>query len=173
VTYVEQTELGTTFSQSTRLTFDTLGQMRQLDETGQVRGQETRIQLTYRAGHVTGTATAQGPAGPRSIAVDTTVHPSILDESALQAILPFLRWELNTRWNFEVFVSGEGRVRPMILTVADLTRIAVPAGDFECYRADLEGGPQPVSFYVTSGAPHRVIRVEIANSPIEFVAVNH
>jgi hypothetical protein len=172
VTYLEQTALGTSVAQRTLLVFDTLGQMRSLDQSGQVRGQQTRIQLKYQAGHVRGTASVPGPDGPRSVAVDTTVSPSILDESAVQAFLPLLRWELNTRWTFEVFSSGEARPRPMTLTAADLTRIAVPAGEFECYRADLEGGPQPISFYVTSGAPHRIIRVEMANSPIEFVAVN-
>jgi predicted Zn-dependent peptidase len=172
LTYVEQTVLGTGMAQTTRLTFDTLGQMRSLDQSGRVRGQETRIQLSYRGGRVSGTANVPTATGPSSIRVDTIVSPSILDENGVQAILPFLPWELNTRWSFEVFASGEGRVRPMTLTAADLTRIAVPAGEFECYRADLEGGSQRVSFYVTTGAPHRVIRIEIANSPIEFVAVN-
>ena len=76
------------------------------------------------------------------------------------------------RWALEVFAGGENRLRSMTLTAADLTTITVPAGTFECYRADLEGGPQRVSFYVTTGAPHRIVRVEVANSPVEFVAVN-
>ena len=57
-------------------------------------------------------------------------------------------------------------------TAADITQVATPAGTFECYRADLEGGQQRVSFFVTTAAPHRIVRVELANSPVVFVAVS-
>jgi zinc protease len=172
LTYVEETVLGTMLSQTTTLTFDTAGRMRSLDQSGKARGQDTRIQLKYGTGRVRGTALVAAGDGPRTIAVDTAVSDGIVDDNGIQALLPLLRWDINVRWAFDVFASGENVIRRLTLTAADLTRVSVPAGTFDCYRADLEGGTQRVSFFVASKPPHRVIRVEIANSPIEFIAVN-
>ncbi|TFG51395.1 MAG: hypothetical protein E4H38_01670 [Gemmatimonadales bacterium] len=63
-------------------------------------------------------------------------------------------------------------MRTMTLTVADITPVTVPAGTFECFRGDLEGGPQRISFFVTRSAPYRMVRIEIANTPVELVAIN-
>jgi hypothetical protein len=121
---------------------------------------------------VRGSALVATGDGPRTIAVDTAVSDGIVDDNGIQALLPLLRWDINVRWAFDVFASGENVIRRLTLTAADLTRVSVPAGTFDCYRADLEGGTQRVSFFVASKPPHRVIRVEIANSPIQFIAVN-
>jgi len=172
VTYVEETVLGTALTQTTTLAFDTTGHMRSLGQVGKVRGQDVRIQLSYGKGRVRGTARLAGDLAPRDLTVDTTVSPTVVDDNGLQAILPMLRWDVNVRWSLELFSSGENRLRPVSLIARDLSRVTVPAGTFDCYRADLEGGAQRVSFFVTSQPPHRVVRVEIANSPIVFVAVN-
>ncbi len=170
--YVEQTALGTVLSQTTTLVFEPAGRMRSLDQHGTVRGQDTRIQLRYATDRVRGTADLATAAGPRHVDVDTPVPPGVVDDNAVQAVLPLLPWALNRRWSFPVFASGENLIRTLTLTAADITQVSVPAGTFECYRADLEGGPQRVSFFVTTAAPHRVVRVELANSPIVFLAVN-
>ena len=170
--YVERTALGTTLNQRTALVFDTAAQMRRLDQTGTARGQETRIQLAYTAGRVRGDVQVAGNSGPVRFAVDTTVGPGVLDDNGVQAILPLLPWAGNTRWSFQVFVSGENALRQLTLTAAEITRVAIQGGTVECYRADLEGGQQRVSFYVTTTLPHRVVRVELANSPVVFVAVS-
>ena len=60
----------------------------------------------------------------------------------------------------------------MTLTAADITTTVVPAGSYETYRAELAGGPQRVTFFVTTVRPHRVVRILIAGSPVEFVALN-
>jgi hypothetical protein len=121
---------------------------------------------------VRGEARVIGPEGPRSFTVDSAAGPAVLDDNAIQALLPALPWALNTRWTFRVFASGENRFRDVSLTVADIQQVAVPAGRLEAYRAYLEGGAQPVSFFVTTAAPHRLVRVVLEGSPIEFVAVN-
>lgn len=170
--YTEQTRLGQALDQTTTLTFDTAGRMRHLDQAGVVGGQETRIRLEYGGGRVRGEGRVFGTGGPEPFRVDTAVAPDILDDNAVQALLPLLPWALNTRWSFAVFVSAENRIRRLTLTAADITQTDTPAGRFECYRADLEGGQQRVSFFVTTARPHRVVRVELASSPVVFVAVN-
>ena len=172
LTYVEQTTLGTVLSQTTTLVFDTSGGMRRLEQTGKAREQDTRIQLRYGPDRVRGTADLATSDGPRHVDIDTPVPAGIVDDNGVQALLPLLRWSLNSRWSFPVFAAGENRIRVLTLTAADITRVTVPAGEFECYRADLEGGPQRVSFFVTTTVPHRVVRVELANSPIVFMAIS-
>lgn len=172
LTYVEQTNLGTVLSQTTTLVFDTAGRMRRLVQVGKVRDQNTRIDLRYSGSLVQGSTDLPGGGGLQHVEVNSPVPPGVIDDNGVQAILPFLPWALNTRWEIPVFASGENRIRTLTLTAADITQVTVPAGTFECYRADLEGGPQRVSFFVTTTAPHRVVRVELANSPIVFMAVN-
>ncbi len=171
--YTERTTLGPQLNQSTRLVFDSTGRMRRLDQTGKVRGQDTRIGLSYGGGRVKGQAQVLDSLGrPRTITVDTAVTATIVDDNALVALLPTLPWALNTRWIIPVFGSGENRVRDVRLTVADIEQVRTPAGDFEAYRADLDGASQSASFYVTTQAPHRLVRVSLTGSPIEFLVIN-
>ncbi len=172
VTYTERTSIGTSISQTTTVVFDTLGRMRSLNQNGKVREQETRISLRYAGGRVRGDAQVAGAEGPRRFPVDTAVNVGIVDDNAIQALLPYLDWELNTEWRFEVFAGGENRIREMTLTAADIVQVNVPAGQFEAYRADLRGAAQVVSFFVTTAKPHRLIRVSLSGSPIEFLAIN-
>ncbi len=170
--YTEHTQLGQVLNQTTTLSFDTAGRMRRLEQTGTIRGQNTQIRLSYATDRVKGEVQSAGAKGPERLAVDTSIAPGTLDDNAVQAILPLLPWALNTRWSFPVFVSGENAIRTLTLTAADISQVITPAGVFECFRADLTGGQQRVSFFVTTAAPHRVVRVELANSPVAFVAVS-
>lgn len=173
VVYTERTSLGPQLNQVTRLVFDSAGRMRRLDQTGKVRGQDTRITLSYGSGRVRGQAQVIGGDGqPKSFTVDTAVTPTIIDDNGLVALLPTLPWALNTRWTIPIFGSGENRIRNVTLTVADIEQSATPAGTFETYRADLDGASQAVSFYVTTASPHRLVRITLAGSPVEFLAVN-
>ncbi|HTS89578.1 MAG TPA: insulinase family protein [Gemmatimonadales bacterium] len=172
ITYTEHTVLGNALSQTTTLVFDSAGRMRRLDQSGSIQGRNLRIQIAYDSNRVRGSAVVPSPAGSKTLAIDTTVSRSIVDDNGVQAILPMLKWDVNRRWTFDVFAASENRIRKLTLTAADLGRFTVPAGTYDCYRADLEGGRQRISYYVTKAAPHRVVRIEIANSPIEFVAVN-
>lgn len=173
VVYTEVTTLGPQLNQQTRVVFDTAGRMRRLEQTGKVRGQDTKIQLAYAGGRVKGSAAVLDSLGkPATFAIDTTVAPTIVDDNALVALLPTLPWALNTRWTIPVFGSGDKKVRTVRLTVANIESVTTPAGTFEAYRADLEGGSQGVSFYVTTQAPHRLVRVSLVGSPVEFLAIN-
>jgi hypothetical protein len=173
VVYTERTSLGPQLNQLTRLVFDSSGRMRRLDQTGRVRGQDTRIALSYGAGRVRGQAQVLDAEGhPRSLVVDTAVSSGIIDDNGLVALLPALPWALNTRWTIPIFGSGENRLRTVTLTVADIGPVRTPAGTFEAFRADLEGASQAVSFYVTTSPPHRLVRITLAGSPVEFLAVS-
>ncbi|MCL4865654.1 MAG: hypothetical protein KJZ47_07150, partial [Gemmatimonadales bacterium] len=57
------------------------------------------------------------------------------------------------------------------LEVTGTETITVPAGSFEVFRAELTGGPSPVTVFVTTAAPHHVVKVAPAGAPIEIVLV--
>lgn len=172
LTYTERTTLGAQFNQTTTLTMSRTAAMRGVDQTGAVRGHPTRIQLAYAGDRVKGESRIMATEGPKTLVIDTNVPARVLDDNAIQAMLPWLDWTINRRWTLPVFASGENIVRNQTLTVANIETVRTPAGDFEAYRADLEGGPQRVSFYVTTAQPHRLVRMTVEGSPLEFLAVN-
>ena len=170
--YRDESVFGEATRQVTTATLDTLGRVRQVEQAGASREGATGVSLRYDAGRVTGRAEFPGPGGQSVVNIDQSVPADVIDESALTALLPLLAWELNNQWALKVFSARENRIQPMTLTVSDIVAVRVPAGDFECFRGDLEGGPQRISFFVTRAAPYRVVRIEIANTPVELVAIN-
>ena len=48
--------------------------------------------------------------------------------------------------------------------------VTVPAGSFKAYLADLEGEAQKITFYVSVERPHRLLRISISGTALEFVA---
>ncbi len=105
--------------------------------------------------------------------VDTAVASAIIDDNGLQAILPLLSWDLNTRWTFQTFAGGDQRINNLTLTVADLTPVSLPTGTLRLLPAPTSKGPRSGSpFTSLRAAPHRLVRMEIADSPFEFVAIN-
>ncbi|HEY7029552.1 MAG TPA: insulinase family protein [Gemmatimonadales bacterium] len=169
--YTETTNIGNVISQTSKVSMDLGGRMRSLAQTGKMRGQDTKIDLAYGPGKVKGSAHVLGPKGPINLAVDTIVPAGILDDNALQALFPALNWAPNVRWTIPVFASGQNRVRTLTLTVRAMGTVSVPAGSFQAYMADLEGDDQKVTFYISVDPPHRLLRLTVAGTPLEFVAV--
>lgn len=170
--YRDESVFGDATRQLTTATLDTLGRPSRTVQRGSARDGKTNISLSYGAGRVTGSVEFTGADSQSVVKIDQPVPGDVVDESALAALLPLLRWELNNQWSLNVFSAQENRMRSMTLTVADIVPVTVPAGTFECYRGDLEGGPQRISFFVTRSAPYRIVRIEIANTPVELVAIN-
>lgn len=109
--------------------------------------------------------------GIKTIAIDTTFAAGTLDDNAVQAIVPALRWAPNAKFQLSVFSAGQGGLRPMTIGVASRESVTVPAGTFDVYRAELTGGQAPVTLFVTTAMPHRVVKLTIAGAPIEFLLV--
>jgi hypothetical protein len=167
--YTEETQIPAAgVQQTTTLALGPKGELRQVTQTGKAQGQDTKIDVTYAAGRVKGSATTPAQGGPKTIAIDTTIAAGTIDDNAIQALLPGLPWAVGARWSAPVFASGQGASTQMTLAVAGEESVTVPAGTFAVYRAELSGGPQPVTFYVTKAAPFRLVKVAIAGTPIEM-----
>ena len=170
--YTEETSIPAAgVQQTTTLLMNANGEMRQVTQSGKAQGQDSRIDIAYSGGRVKGSATTPGQGGAKTIAVDTTVAAGTIDDNAVAALLPGLPWAAGAKWTAPVFASGQGASTQMTLAVTGEESVTVPAGTFAVYRAELSGGPQPVTFYVTKASPFRLVKVAIAGTPIEMQLV--
>jgi hypothetical protein len=178
-TVVERTETGfrvtddvvvsPIMNQRTEIDLASDGTLRWTQQTGRVRGQDTRIDIVYADGRAKGTATTPTMAGSQTITIDTTVVAGAIDDNLITALLPAFAWTPNATFTILVFLSGKGEVQPLTLSVKATESLTVPAGTFDVYRVELAGGPAPVAMYVTTAAPHRLVKVAPQGAPLEFV----
>lgn len=167
--YTEDTRLGPIMEQHTEVVIGPRGEMSAVRQAGRMQGQETKIDATYAAGRVKGSATTPSPQGLKSVTFDTTVVTGTLDDNAVQALIPAIRWASGARLTVPVFQSGKGVQTQLTFSVVGEEKLTVPAGEFETYKVDLAGGEQPATFYISKSQPHRLVKVTVAGAPIEFV----
>jgi zinc protease len=139
--------------------------------TGQVQGMPLSADLAYANGRVKGSSVTPAAGGPKTIAVDTTVAPGILDASMISALVPGLHWTPTAKFNVGAFDASSGTVKQLTLAVAGTESVTVPAGTFSAYRVEMTGGSAPITMYVTSAAPYRIVKMSPTGTPIEFVLV--
>jgi zinc protease len=146
---------------ATRLSTDGRLAPRRFERAGTVQGRPVAADIVFSDGRATGTATNPTPNGSRTERVDVAVPAGALAASALAAALPLLRWAPGARHAVTVFDEGRATVRTLTLAVAGREQVAVPAGAFEAFRVDQAGGDQPVTYYVTTGPGHRLVRYTV------------
>lgn len=170
--YHEQMSIAGIVSQQTDVAIDASGRTTAVKQSGELQGQPTSVDVRYGDGRATGSAATVDPAaGPKTVTVDTTVSDEAIDDNALYAFLPTLPWGTGTRWSFPVFNAAEASESTLTLAVTTTESLTVPAGTFEAYRADLTGGEAPFTIWVSTSAPHRILKVALVGQPIEFVLV--
>jgi zinc protease len=171
--YTETTVLGPIVSQTTVLEMDRTGAMRSVKQTGKVQGQDVSIDVTYQNGRAVGTAKAPDPATGtiKAVAIDTAAAPGMIDDNAVQALLPALPWSSGATWTFRVMSAGQGEIRTWTLAVSAIERVTVGTDSVEAYRAELSGGSSPLTLWVSTASPHQLIKIGIPGQPIEFVRV--
>jgi zinc protease len=168
--YVENTQIGPIVQQTTELLFTAEPRMRSVKQSGKVQGQELKVEVAYSGGRAKGSATTPGPQGPATKSVDMEIPPHVLDDNAITPLVPALPWAPGAKFTLPVFSAGEGAIKQRTLTVAGTEQVTVPAGTFKTYRVDVTGG-QGATLFVTTDAPHRLVKIAPAAMPIEFVLV--
>jgi hypothetical protein len=169
--YVEESQIGPILTQKTEVTLSGTGEVRKVTQAGKVQGQDVKIDVVVADGRATGSATTPGPQGMNTVTVDTEVPAGIIDDNGLTALLPALPWTADATWSFPVLSSGEGTVKTYTLKVTGTESVTVPAGTVETYKVEMSGGQQPVTMYITTAAPHQVMKITVAGAPIEVVRV--
>lgn len=154
--------------QGTTLRTDASLAPRALEQRGKMQGQDTKADVTFAGGRAKGAAATPTAQGIKQVTIDTALIAGTLDDNAIAIALPLLRWAPGAKHVVNAFSAGKGTAVPLTLTVSGTEQVTVPAGTFEAYRVDQTGGEQPVSYFVTTAAPHRLVRL-VVGGQIELV----
>ena len=69
---------------------------------------ETKIDVVYAGGRAKGTASTPDPSGkPKQVVIDTVVADGTIDDNAVQALLPALKWKPDAKWTINVLSAGQ------------------------------------------------------------------
>jgi hypothetical protein len=171
--YTEDLRLGGFVEQTTVLEVDQAGGMRSVKQTGKQAGQDVTIEVSYAQGRARGSARTPDPRTmqPRSVTIDTALVAGTIDDNAFQALLPALRWAPGAKWTVNVLSAGQGELKPWTLTVTGTERIKSGADSVEAFRAELTGGAAPLTLWVSTAAPYRLLKLGITGQPVEFLRV--
>lgn len=143
--------------------------MKTADQTLEFRGQKAETHLVYAEGRVSGTAQTPQPTGEIETAeIDTEVLAGVLDDSAVQGLLPAFPLAEGAAFTVNVFRGGEGSVAPLSFKVAGVEDVTVPAGTFSVFRVEMTGGQQPATLYVTRESPRRVVKIVPVGQPVSL-----
>lgn len=138
---------------------------------GKMQGQNVAVDVTYANGRAKGTGVSPSATGMKTVTIDTTVAPGVLDDNMVSALVPGLRWAPNARFSVNAFDASEGTMKQLTMSVSGTESVTVPAGTFPVYRVDLAGQAQPMTFFVTTAAPYRIVKMLMVGTPVEFVLV--
>ena len=169
VRVIDDVKIGPIMTQHTEVELGADGSLRSTKQTGQVRGQNTTIEIIYHDGRAKGSATTPSLTGVSTIAIDTTIAIGAIDDNLITALLPVLEWSPTASITLPVFLSGKGYTQTVTLAVKSTEQLTVPAGTFEVYRVELSGGQAPVAMFVTTDATHRLMKIAPQGAPLEFV----
>ena len=167
----EHTNIGGFVEQQTTIDISADGAMLRVRQSGKTQGQPTAIELDYRTGRVKGKANTLTPQGPKSLTIDTVAATGTIDDNAIQGLLPALPWTASASWSFATFSGGQNEAKVTTLKVVGTETVTLAGGPVEAFKAEWSGGWQPATFWVTTAAPYRLVKIGIANTPVEIVRV--
>jgi hypothetical protein len=171
--YTEDTHIATFVNQTTVLEIDSSGRMKRVQQTGKVQGQDVTVDVTYSGGRAKGTATTPDPQTQqvKQVTIDTMVTEGTIDDNAVQALLPALKWKPGAKWTINVLSAGQAEIKPWTLAVSGTESVTVAGNAVEAYRTELTGPPAPLTFWVSTAAPHLLLKIAIAGAPVDIVRV--
>jgi len=164
----ENTQIGGMMQQKTELLLDKAHRLRQVNQSGKMRGQDARIAIEYDGKRVRGAATMPGPEGGHSFMIDLPVPANVIDDNLLQSIFPVLPWSADANWTIPVFSAGKNQLSETTLVVTGSESV----NNVESYRAELRGGEMTVAIWVAKAAPHRVLKTAPVGAPFEMIRAN-
>jgi hypothetical protein len=89
----------------------------------------------------------------------------------VSALVPGLKWAPNAKFTVSAFDASSGTIKQLTLAVTATESVTVPAGTFPAYRVELTGGEQPLTFFITTAEPYRIVKMAFSGAPVEFVLV--
>jgi hypothetical protein len=170
--FTESTRIGDRMRQETTLLLSPDLAPVSVRQTGSAMGDSMGTALDYEDGRVTGGSRTPSPDGAMTEKViDLDVPAGVVDDNALQLLLPALAWSPGAAWALPVFSGGRAAVVDVVLTVTGVETVVVPAGTFETYRVEARREEAPAVFWVTTSEPHVVVKGGSLVAPFELQLV--
>lgn len=163
--------IGPMMSQTSQTSFSADLTPQAVKEEGKVQGQSINVDVTYANGRAKGSSMTPTPTGIKTVTVDTTIAPGVLDNNMIIALVPGLKWAPDSKFNASAFDASSGAVKNITLSVTGTESVTVPAGTFQAYRVERTGEDQPLTLFVTTAAPYRIVKMGITGTPVEIVLV--
>jgi hypothetical protein len=106
-------------------------------------GQDAKVDVVYAGGRAKGTASTPDPQtrAIKQVTIDTLVADGTVDDNAVQALLPALKWKAGAKWTINVLSAGQAEIKPWTLTVAATEPVTIGGKPVEAYRTELVGPP--------------------------------
>lgn len=166
--YREDTWIGGRLVQQTDLDLGADLAMQRVTQTVPSMGSGRSLDIRYVKDHVRGTTVVPSPTGHETHPVDQAVPHCVIDDNALAAMLPAIRWSQGASWMLPVFSAGAGTMQEATLRIGGVDTVTVPAGKFTAFRATLDMAGQQLVVFVTTAAPHRVLRATSSAGAFEL-----
>ena len=169
--YTEDTRIGGVVEQTTTLEMDAAAGMKRVRQSGKVQGQAASVDVSYSGGRAKGSGTAPDPRTGqlKTVTIDTAVVAGTIDDNAVEALLPALHWAPGAKWTMNVLGASEGAVKPWTLAVTGTESVTLGGQAIDAYHAELTGGPATLNFWISTAAPHRLLKITVAGQPLEFL----
>ena len=169
--YRSNVSIGPIIQQSVETSFGADLAPQSVKASGKMQGQDMNVDVTYNNGRAKGTGVAPSATGMKTVNIDTTLAAGVLDDNMISALVPALRWVPDAKYAVTVFDASTGTFKQLAIQAMAAETVTVPAGTFPALRVEITGQEQPMTMYVTSAAPHRIVKMTLAGQPVEFVLV--
>ena len=112
-----------------------------------------------------------GAQGMQDVTVDAALPAGAIDDNLVTLVLPMLPLKTGASIPLSVFQSGKGTATTWTAKVEAEESVTVPAGTFPAFKISMQGGEQPLTFWVSREAPRQLLKIAFAGAPIEIVRV--
>lgn len=172
-TLQDDTNIMPMMQQRTDVSMTSQGVMQQVTQKGTAGGKATSIDVKYAEGKAMGMAMSPGQDGViKHVMVAAEVPAGAVDDNTVLPLLAAVDWKPGLTFTLPVFASGMNQLHTATFTVLGSEKVTVPAGTFDAFKVGISGLAAPMTIYVRSTAPHRVLKASPEGVPIEVVAAN-
>ena len=140
--------------------------MRAFGARGQM-GAPVDVAISWQADTIRGYSDfPRAPGLPQGrVELETDLAPGTLEQMVLFYLIPGMPLEEGAAWALKVFNPFDLRVRTRNLRVIGREEMTVPAGTFDTFRVELDGGEPSQIFWITAEPPRRTVRIQLIGQP--------
>lgn len=166
VTDARVTQMGVTDLDSLVFNATTLAPV--LATSNQAMGPMSAVgRVSIANGKATGTIQAPGPGGVQTLPVDVAIAAGTILDGADVLLIPTIDFSDALSVTYQAFDGKSGKTKSYTLKVLGKETVTVPAGTFECWKADLTSD-ETAQIWVTTAEPRKLIMLRQESQQVEL-----